>query len=443
MRISDLMKMGLRNLARRKARTLLTVIGVVIGTISIVVMVSIGIGMKRNFNSQVMQQGSLTSITVSTYAEITDKDGQWLESKQQKLNDALVDQIKVMDHVRAVSPIIQKGIAFYSGNYQGWGQVTAMDSATFQDFGFPELEFGEYPTPEKNDTIIFGVDSLQPFYYYMGRSNETKTVDLQKDKLRLVFQEYQIDENKKEFSQSLKNVAKMVRTDNWEYDYTCYMDINYFKSLYMKYCNTLKLEDRKKAIATLKDYQQIKINVDNVKNVTKVQDKIKELGFQSTSLAMYLEPMQEASNMLQTVLGAIGAVAMLVSAISIANTMVMSIYERTKEIGIMKVLGCIIKDIKKLFLFEAAMIGLFGGIIGIGFSYIASILINKFGQPLFAALLSSNYMYDMESTKFSIIPFWLPIGAAGFAMFIGVLSGYFPAKRATKISAIEAMKTEG
>ena len=191
------------------------------------------------------------------------------------------------------------------------------------------------------------------------------------------------------------------------------------------------------------EYTQIKINVDHVNNVSKVQAAIKELGFQSSSLSSQFEPMQETSKMLQMVLGGVGAVAMLVSAISIANTMVMSIYERTKEIGVMKVLGCVIADIKKLFLFEAGMIGLIGGIIGITISYITSIIINKFGGPLFEALMSSGSLYgETGNTKFSIIPIWLPFLAAAFAIGVGLISGYFPAKRATKISAIEAMKSE-
>ena len=157
---------------------------------------------------------------------------------------------------------------------------------------------------------------------------------------------------------------------------------------------------------------------------------------------MYMEPMQETANMLQMVLGAIGGVAMLVSAINIANTMIMAIYERTKEIGIMKVLGCQVRDVKKLFLFEAGMIGLMGGLVGILVSYVASWAINKFGQPLFESLMSGMMGAGTES-KFSQIPFWLPFLAAGFSIVVGVISGYFPAKRATKISAIEAMKTEG
>ena len=147
--------------------------------------------------------------------------------------------------------------------------------------------------------------------------------------------------------------------------------------------------------------------------------------------------------MLQLVLGCIGGVSMLVSAISIANTMIMSIYERTKEIGVMKVLGCYVRDIKKLFLFESAMIGFIGGIFGIGCSYLASWAINKYGGPIFQSIMQNNYMYDSTTTEFSMIPLWLPVVALLFAMCVGVISGYYPARRATRISAIEAMKTEG
>lgn len=446
MRISDLIKMGLRNLSRRKARTALTVTGVIIGTISIVVMISIGIGMNTNFKSQVMELGSLTTVTVERYANIMDADGNYVNTKEQRMDDSLVAQIKGLEHVKAVSPILSANVMLKSGNYESQLQLYAMDSATFSDFDFPALTAGNYPTPENDKFIIFGSDSLMNFYNPRGRNYTTVQKDITKDKITFGFNPYQytVDEKKKPFSlKIMDDYALMERSNNWEYDYNVYMDINYFRTLYKKYVNTLKGEDRKKAMTAIQTYERIKITVDNIKNVTKVQDKIEELGFQTSSLAMYLEPMQQTSNMLQMVLGGIGAIAMLVSAINIANTMIMSIYERTKEIGIMKVLGCIIRDIKKLFLFEAGMIGLIGGIIGIIISYIGSWAINKFGQPLFKALLSSNYMYNMDNAKFSVIPIWLPLLAAGFAMLVGIISGYYPANRATKISAIEAMKTDG
>lgn len=452
MRISDLIKMGLRNLNRRKARTALTVVGVIIGTISIVVMISIGIGMNASYKAQVMELGSLTTITVNKYSSVFDENGQWVDSKEQKMDDSLVDAIRTMEHVKMVTPVIAKGAILTTGKYQAWIQVYAMEWEAFKAFDFPALTYGEYPTTGGSEGVILGYYTLQNFYNPSGRgASGNYTADPSKDKLIMSYDayEYQRNPKKKEKKILLKDIAVMEQS-NSENDYQVYMDINTFKKHYREYIRTLKVEDRKTAEKALSNYEQIKISVDNVKNVVGVQDKIKELGYSAESLGSTLKTMENTSKMLQMVLGGVGAIAMLVSAISIANTMVMSIYERTKEIGVMKVLGCIITDIKKLFLFEAAMIGLIGGIIGIILSYLASFCINKYGAPLFEALLGSNpnmgggmgEAAGAIQTKFSMIPIWLPILAAAFAMGVGILSGYFPAQRATKISAIEAMKTE-
>ncbi len=443
MRISDLIKMGLRNLFRRKVRTILTVLGVIIGSLFIIIMFSIGRGMEYNFDTQVMQQGSMTTITINTYGDIYDDDGKYVDSKQQKLDENLLEQVKQIKHVKAVTPVIQMNATLYSGRYQGWTYITAMDREVFEAFDFPKLTQGEYPNDEDNSQIIFGF--MQPYEFYDPNSRMWTpiTIDINKDKLVLKFEDYQPSGKKKKFSLPLTNIAKMEETKS-EFDYNTYMDLEYFKEIYTRYCNTLSLEDRKKAMKTLTEFQQIRLNVDNIDNVEEVLDKIKELGYQPFSNMQFLKPMIEASRTLQLVFLVLGAVSMFVSAISIANTMVMAIYERTKEIGIMKVLGCVIKDVKKLFLFESGMIGFFGGIIGILLGYLASFLINKYGQPLFSAIMSGSYMMtDMTTAKYSIIPFYLPFITLAISTGVGIVFGYFPARRATKISAIEAMKSEG
>ncbi len=443
MKFSDLIKMALRNLFRRKARTALTVIGVIIGTISIVIMVSIGIGMNRSFQEAVMQNGSMTIITVNTWNDQYDENGNWVNSSTQVLDDKLVEQLKSMEHVKSVAAKIQKSLTLKSGKYQTWAQIIALDCSTYEDFGFPELSSGAYPTAEKNSVIVLSnYMANTEFYNYSSRNSASKVIDWSRDKVSFTFNDYQANENKKAFNYVIKDYCVMEESDNWMYSYYTYIDMAFFKELYMQYANTLKLEDRKKAIASLSNYNEIQINVDSMDNVTAVQEQIKALGYGSSSDMQYIEPMQETAKMLQIVLGAIGGIAMLVSAINIANTMVMSIYERTKEIGIMKVLGCLIKDIKKQFLLEAGFIGLLGGIIGIGLSYLASFLINRYGGPIFEALASGSYMFGSGESGMSVIPWWLPFFAAAFGMLVGVVSGYFPATRATKISAIEAMKTE-
>ncbi|MBS5933302.1 MAG: ABC transporter permease [Clostridiales bacterium] len=448
MKISDLIKMGLRNLSRRKARTALTVVGVVIGTISIVVMISIGIGMNTGFKSQVMELGSLSTITISKYAAIKDDKGNYIDTKEQIINEDLLNTVKQIEHVKTASPVLNAQLTLKIGNsVEGYAYCSVMDVEAMKEFGMPDVEYGEMPTEENPDVLIMGSE-VPKNYFYSTRGNRYEPYQFEagKDKILAYMEMYQYelkDPTKKAEFYLGTNIA--ILQQNSQYDYQCFMSLDTFKKWYMEAIDYLKPSDKKKAIKALKEYETIQLNVDNVKNVSKVEQKIKEMGYQTESLNSYLAPLEQTSNMMQMVLGGVGAVAMLVSAISIANTMIMSIYERTKEIGVMKVLGCCITDIKKLFLFEAGMIGLIGGIIGIVLSYIASFCINKYGGPLFEALMkSTSVMYDNSvSTSFSIIPIWLPFLAAGFAIAVGVISGYYPAKRATKISAIEAMKTEG
>ena len=178
-----------------------------------------------------------------------------------------------------------------------------------------------------------------------------------------------------------------------------------------------------------KEYQRVMVKVDEMEHVQQVQQQIKDMGFRASSLTDQLEAMKETTRMLRLVLGAIGAISMVVAAISITNTMVMAIYERTKEIGIMKVIGASLKDIKGLFLTEAAFIGFSGGIIGIIVSYGASFLVNFVAQR-------------QGSTMQSAIPIWLALGGVAFSTAVGVIAGYLPAKRAMKLSALMAIKTE-
>lgn len=438
MRISDLLKQAFRNLMRRKARTALTIIGVVIGTISIVVMVSIGIGVNQSFDEMIMQSGSMTLIRVQKYGAIYDDDGNYLDSKEQVLNDSVVEQIKNIAHVKAVTPVINKGVALKSGKYENWVTLYAMDCEVFEAFEFPALQYGSYPTKENPSTIVLSPESMEYFHSFSGNSHQEKSIDPLTEEVTLKFQDYQTHPRKKEFELDLTDVAMMEQTDNWEYSHNIYMDLGYFREVWQKYANTLTLEDRKKAVAAVENYEEIKINVDNINNVAQVQEDIEALGYATYSEMQYLEPLKETSNMLQMVLGAIGSIAMIVSAINIANTMVMSIYERTKEIGVMKVLGCLVRDIKRQFLLEAGLIGLLGGVVGIFISYVLSFLINKYGSGIMSSLVG------METTgNLSVIPFWLPFAAAAFGMLVGLLSGYFPARRATRIRAIEAMRTEG
>ena len=115
------------------------------------------------------------------------------------------------------------------------------------------------------------------------------------------------------------------------------------------------------------------------------------------------------------------------------NTMMMSIYERTKEIGVIKVLGCSLKNIKQMFLLEAAFIGFIGGVVGNLLSFLMSFIINTLTGNGSAMGLDGNISY---------IPPWLVIASMAFAVLIGMVAGYFPALRAMKLSPLAAIRNE-
>ena len=226
--------------------------------------------------------------------------------------------------------------------------------------------------------------------------------------------------------------------EDWnEYSYGIYVDIEKLKT-------QLKQIFKKKPIPgqpTNKKgkpynyfvYEQATVNVDDMKNVIEVQKAINNMGYEANSQMEWLEQSQKQSNMVQAVLGGIGAVSLFVAAIGIANTMMMSIYERTKEIGVIKVLGCAMGNIRSMFLIEAGFIGFVGGVAGVILSYGVSFLINKF--------LAGALLYGMSS-KLSMIPPWLGFASIGFAILIGMLAGFFPALRAMKLSPLAAIRND-
>ena len=181
--------------------------------------------------------------------------------------------------------------------------------------------------------------------------------------------------------------------------------------------------------------QNVEIACKNMKRTPSVQE-IQDMGFQASSNKELLESAQQTFRIIELVLGGIGMIAFLVAAIGIANTMMMSTYERTKEIGIMKVLGCDMRDILKLFLSEAGFIGFIGGVAGLLFTMLLSAAANAVAAGYLSATMG------MADGKISIITWWLALIAVVFATLMGMIAGFFPARRAMKLSPLAAIRNE-
>ncbi len=429
MKIVDFTSMGFKNLWRRKLRTILTAIGVAIGTFSIVIMLSLGIAMSEGYKKQLSEWGNLTKIQINSWNYTYDEETGMGASQEQKLDDKLAQKLKQLEHVRAVTPILSMSATMKSGKYQSWIQIYGIDPETVQYFDFPEVASGDMISDSNPTGILFGQDS---YHFYNPRGggrnwNNQNQVDLMTDNVKITFEDTYGDKTPKYMK---LNVAGIMGECTSELGYNAYAPLTQVIEWYKKYNSEYK---KKKELK----YETIWVSVEDTKYVKSVQDKIKEMGYGTYSMADDLNNVQKTSNTIQLVLGGIGAVSLLVSAIGIANTMIMSIYERTKEIGVMKVLGCVVTDIRKLFLFEASIIGFLGGGFGLVFSYAISFILNKYA-PDIGSSLGIYSGYDI-----SIIPLWLAVAALIFSVVIGVLSGLYPAVKATKIKAIEAMRTEG
>ncbi|MEA4815496.1 MAG: ABC transporter permease [Lachnospiraceae bacterium] len=424
----DLLSMALRNLWKRKLRTFLTVLGVLIGTASIVVMISIGIGMNESYKEQAESWGSLQVINVNKPYAAT------AENKNAVINQAKLDEFSKLPYVEAVTPVLNSSLQIICGKYMNDAQILGIYPETAEAMGYKVSE-GRLLNSEDKMVILVGEEIKNSFYnprlnWQMRWQTPSPEINLLEDKVQLTYDYNYGTSYADKTIKPYKVEVGGILEGNGSGSYTLIMPLNSLEKIltdqekYNKAQGNTGNTSRKKG-----EYEQAMVKVNDMNKVQEVQDQIKEMGFEAYSTSDYLETMKETSRMLSLMLGAIGAVSLFVAAIGITNTMVMAIYERTREIGIMKVIGASLKDIKRLFLTEAAFIGFFGGIIGILLSFAASKLVN---------FISST----QESQMLSLIPPWLCLMALLFATFVGIAAGYFPAKRAMKLSALSAIKTE-
>jgi len=459
----DLVRMAFKNFMRRKTRSILTILGVLIGTASIVVMLSIGLGMNENFKQQLKRMGSLNVIDVNPYFFQEDGKGGGV-SKVTPLDDKAVANIKAIEGVEAVMPYLQTSLKLVSGKYTTYANVMGVDPAALEAFDF-KVASGRLLNADDSASLLFGSETPYNFYNprassngfggkYMyfgggmggGTDRPAPDVDVLNDKLVMTFDMSYGERRpagaggttptKPPKLYKVKGVGILEASQD-EKSYSIFMNIEYLKKIMKENERAQASQGVRYNTGQPEGYQQVKVKVEDMNNVQKVQSQIKDMGYGAYSLTDILESMQQQSATMQAVLGGIGAISLFVAALGITNTMIMSIYERTREIGVMKVLGCMLGDIRNLFLFEAGMIGLVGGILGLLFSYGASLLLNNFAGGIFG-----GGGYPGEKNIISVIPAWLAIASLGFATLVGLISGFMPARRAMKLSALEAIKTE-
>lgn len=457
MKIRDRLEMALRNLVRRKSRTILTILSVVIGASSIILMIAFALGINQQQKDMIDSFGGLSSIQI-----LTEGNG-----GTAKIDQATIIKLKNIEGVKAVVPsksffseILVKG----DEDIKISGEIQVVPDDVIENISKDMMEWGDRLNKTDEDKIILGSQlsagkTVKESYGFSQEPIEDFDFKTHEYILRLGYKE--MDDDGVNFTNANEENGEEKKADYIDIpvQVTGKMNSKAFINPWASVINEsfykkLKKEDKKLTNSQLNQnfdmdgkpieeksgseitYDNLKVVVEDVENLPQVEASIRKAGFDTQSEAGSAEEIKKSNMVVTMILGGIGSVAFIVSAIGIINTMLMSIYERQKEIGVMKVIGASVDDVRSMFLIESGFIGFFGGIVGLIISLLVGLVINSLAA-------SSGFFGSMngEASKIILIPLWLSLVGVGFSSMVGVLAGYIPARRATRLSAIEALRS--
>lgn len=470
MKFTDVLKQCFFNLWRRKIRTLLAVLGVFIGIFSILATVSIGLALTYNLDSQIENMDGIRVITVRTGGNFGRRNNNnKKEVEPPKLTAKYLQELAQIKGVVEVSPAWEVGGIGVIGKEQVWTRLKAIKPDVLSHLG-KNILVG-HALSEKDtrgilvpDTVIY--QSLE-LYGTWDEDGNYKEPSLSKQELERFLGktfEHSFDYNYKskykvesEGDDFLKNVKFPVTEfkivgiiKSGGFDNASYITE---KALFALADEMIKQNPTEKdkisqytgfyeEFRKNKEYQEVLVAASRVNEVKPLIKTLEDRGLSAESPINFFEDIRNMFAMVQMVLGGLGAISLLVAMIGITNTTIMTIYERTKEIGIMKVIGANLTDIRNLFLFESGLIGFVGGVVATFFALIASAIGNYVMKG--ADVFNMNMGLGGKESTFvvSYIPFWLALSAIILATLIGLLAGYFPSRKAMHMSALDSLRTE-
>ena len=433
----DLLWLVVSNLRRMKARVAMTAIGVVIGTAAVVVLVSLGVGLQKQASTSLFGMGGLDELTVRDQSYWGGDDDRQ-RRRGDVLNDAMLERIRQMEDVAAVTPLLEvQGTMLKLNRQEGWGQIYGVDVEAFTQI----VEIAQGELQMGRGQVVVGARMAEAFIPWEEQMSDEQPPppEILDETIQLVSYQYGEGGVATEETVGRLRVAGIIKAHGWTFDYAIFMPLEEAKRLNKKLnAGVSQASGNNRA-----QYPQVMVKATDSRKIPALSKTFKDMGFNVESSQSMLKEINKFFLVVQAVLGGIGAIALLVAAFGIANTMIMAIYERTREIGLMKAIGATNQDVMSVFLAEAGSIGFLGGVGGVLLATGFNALINVVGKQM---LSQSGGLFGEggtdAATTLTHTPLWLIIFAIVFAVLIGVISGIYPAIRAAALSPIRALKYE-
>ncbi|MCK5217077.1 MAG: ABC transporter permease [Methanosarcinales archaeon] len=385
--------MAFKQLRMKKVRTLLILLGISVGVAAVIGVTSLGEGIRVNAVAEIQKSHDLTLIEVSPGVS---NAGIIL------ITDSKVDAIEPYGTI--VSPYVMDDYVTLNKTYFEVLGITT----DYQDAKELELETGSW-FEEETYGIVLGSDIAEKF----EKIEEIEIGDTIEARIRLYGIEGKPIDKDVEFT-----VAGILKPTGTQADDQSFIDINIATGI-----------DEKDV------YNGIIVKVDSANQAPGARAAIEKQGLTCYSAQDEIDSINKIMNAITLVLAFFSSISLIVGALMIINTMIVSVYERTREIGIAKAVGASQTDIIRIFLSECIIIGILGGLLGDLFGIIFSVMIDKIGKPLLVMQLDISEIEHLTAINMKIL-------IAGFliSLIISIISGLYPAWRASKLDPVKALK---
>ncbi|MDI6603228.1 MAG: ABC transporter permease [Patescibacteria group bacterium] len=396
MKFRHLLKLSTRVFRARPQRTAFTILGISIGIGAILFLVSLGYGLERLILEQITTEEALLTLDVTPpKAELV------------TLDKEVLDQISKIPQVEEISPLVTIPGQITLGKLTSDTLFQVCHPSYFRLGGMRTVG-GDFFKKERVYQTILSSSLLRTF-------NLKPEQALGQEVKFTLFLPKKVEE--------VEEIEVIPRKESYTISGIVEEEV-----LSLVYLPLATLED-----LNLQTFSEAKVKVSQPKYMEPVRNQIIGRGFLVSSLSETVEEANKIFSTLQIILAIFGLIALFVAAVGLANTMTVALLERTNEIGVIKALGGENKDIGRMFLLEATIIGFLGGIGGI--------VLGRAGAAIFQGTMNTlarglgGIAVDIFYT-----PLWFVIFIILFATFVGFLSGLFPAKRAAKMSPLEALR---